>query len=126
MSDYLYKVTGKKVALVNGEVANVAVYAYKPFMGYTEDSEKLNKRMSRKSGAAACEKAAENGKRSNWVVLGSTQDDGTLRVSSTAKKYRMPRGVVWADNHADNDTMETSAVDFDKTKNKNVVPGKDW
>jgi len=84
MGSYTYKVTGKKVKLSNGEVANVAKFAYKPYRSWNDY--KLNNKMHHESGAAYCDKAAADGKRSNWVVapdavlhfpraVGSFEDD---------------------------------------------------
>lgn len=71
MGAYVYKVTGKKVKLSNGEIANVGVYAYKPYRSFWDDeAEKINNRAMRKCGIPYAELQADLGKRSRWVVHG--------------------------------------------------------
>jgi hypothetical protein len=64
MGTYVYKVTAKTARLSNGELANVSAFAYKP----SRNDEKSNARMHFRSGCVANDAAADNGKRSCWVL----------------------------------------------------------
>jgi hypothetical protein len=108
MGVYVYKVTGKKAYLENGEVANVAVFAYKPTMGFSLDADRLNNKWHRESGAAYCDKAAAEGKRLEWVVMGYKEDDGTISIDPTAYKLPKAKGSFY-DTMLDRE-METSKV----------------
>lgn len=71
MGSYVYKVTGKTCKLSNGETANIAVYAYKPYRDFwNKEAEKMNIRAARKAGIPYAEIQADLGKRSCWVVHG--------------------------------------------------------
>jgi hypothetical protein len=92
---YIYKVTRKTVKLSNGETANVAEYAYKPY-GYTSYGESQNQRMHFSTGCYAHERAAREGKRLPWVAIGTRPD-------ATVYKFNGPRGTFsdyWADDNA--------------------------
>lgn len=81
MGDYVYKVTSKTARIEGGLEANIAVYAYKPFLGFDGPS---NGAMHARSGAGACDRAAAAGKRTGWVVMGYENDDGTMSVNPIA------------------------------------------
>jgi len=83
MGDYVYKVTSKTVDLEGGLKANIAVFAYKPFLSYFGRGPS-NEQMHVRSGAAACDRAADAGKRTGWVVLGYERDEGGYVVNDTA------------------------------------------
>ncbi len=92
MALYMYTVTKDKVCLSNGEMANVARFAYKPHAYFWGDRVSSNARMHFRTGCVANDYAAEKGHRSSWVVMGDTtvlyfpkpvgsftDDDETLR-----------------------------------------------
>lgn len=83
MGDYTYKVTSKTARIEGGLEANIAVYAYKPFISYFGDGPS-NAAMHARSGAGACDRAAAAGKRTGWVVMGYENDDGTMTVDPIA------------------------------------------
>lgn len=70
MGVYVYKVTGKKVKLDNGETANQAVFAYKPYFNEDSWARRRNSEAHRKNGVYYCDRQAEEGKRSVWVIFG--------------------------------------------------------
>ena len=72
MGTYVYKVTKETVKLSNGELANVAKFAYKPVRSFWRDGHHANSRMHFRSGCTANDLAAEKGYRSRWVVMGDT------------------------------------------------------
>lgn len=82
MGTYVYKVTAQTVKLKNGEVANIAVYAYKPhlFAKYDQHS---------RSGAARHDAAAKLGKRSKWVIMGY-EKDGKIDIDVDSVAQRLP------------------------------------
>ena len=82
MGDYTFKVTSKTVKIEGGLDAHVAVFAYKPFLSYFGDGPS-NGKMHVRSGAAACDRAAADGKRSGWIVLGY-EDNGGFVIEPTA------------------------------------------
>lgn len=72
MGTYIYKVTAKIKTLADGTKANVAVFAYKPFMGCNGDE--ANARMYKKSGCPRAERFASE-KSKSWTgrcVLGES------------------------------------------------------
>jgi len=83
MGEYIYKVTSRKVRIEGGLEANIAVFAYKPFMSILGDGPS-NGLMHVRSGAGACDRAAAAGKRTGWVVMGYENDDGTMSVNPIA------------------------------------------
>ncbi len=111
MGAYCYKTTANTVTLANGEKANVAIFAYKPngFASYHT-----------KSGAAAADRAAADGKRLDWVVLGNKDDaTGEIHVVEGAEAYKVgPRGS-FMDTILNSDRLETSTVvDYDGARGK--------
>lgn len=83
MGDYVYKVTSKTVRIEGGLEANIAVFAYKPFLSILGDGPS-NGMMHARSGAGACDRAAAAGRRTGWVVMGYENDDGTMSVDPIA------------------------------------------
>jgi len=73
MGAYVYKVTKEKVKLSNGETANVAVFAYKPWNSFwnAKEAEKKNNVAHFRTGCTANDRAADDGHRSVWVVSGT-------------------------------------------------------
>jgi hypothetical protein len=72
MGAYIYRMTAKKVKLSNGEQANVAVYAYKPY-----GREKEDRAMHFRSGATASDLMARRGNLCAYFVMGD--DNGNPR-----------------------------------------------
>jgi hypothetical protein len=65
MGSYVYKVTAKRVKMIepvtlsDGRVmteANMGKYAYKPFNGWSEEDEKANRRMEKKAAIHVAER----------------------------------------------------------------------
>lgn len=83
MPSYIYKVTKETVKLKNGEIANKAVYAYKP----SRTHEKLNIRDHFRTGCGAHDRAAAAGKRSCWVVEGEGDDAAVLKFPHPVGTY---------------------------------------
>lgn len=83
MGMYVYKVTGKKVNLSNGEIANVGEFAYKPYRSFWKDEQSQNKKAERNAGIPYAEKQAKLGKRSAWVVHG----DAVLKFPEAVGSY---------------------------------------
>lgn len=81
MGAYIYRVTAKTVRLVDGNVAHVAQYAYKP--SRSDDSQ--NHRWHFKSGCVASERL--NLKSGLLVLLDELEDSGTL--------YENPHDLKW-------------------------------
>lgn len=65
MGTYVYRVTAKRVKLSNGEEANVAVFAYKPYW-----SPRSDRKMHFSSGALASDRMAERGNLCEYIVMG--------------------------------------------------------
>jgi hypothetical protein len=75
MGSYVYKVTARQACLLkNREVANVSEFAYKP----SRHDVRFNNKLHFRSGCTAADKAASDGKRSQWVIHGSYGDSGIL------------------------------------------------
>lgn len=80
METRVNKVLGQTVTLANGQLANIAVFAY--------NKEKDTGRQHMLSGAAACDRAAAQGKRAEWIVQGRTNEDGSVSISKIAYKTK--------------------------------------
>ena len=93
MGIYVYRVTAKKVRCSDGKLANVAVFAYKPYWGF--DSDKLNAKMHFKSGATSSDTQANNGKLTGRFVIGSGEHGVVYR---DALVYESPRGSFYDNN----------------------------
>jgi hypothetical protein len=73
MGSYVYRITAKKVRCTDGEMANIAIFAYKPFDDIF--NREANRKMRFKSGCIASETMASKGRITGRFVLGSK--DGT-------------------------------------------------
>lgn len=61
MGEYIYKVTARTKMMPDGELANIAVFAYKPNYSWYE-AEKLNRRWAWKSGCHIAERYVRDSK----------------------------------------------------------------
>ena len=113
MSCYIMKVTRHTVELANGEDANVAVFAHRNEWGMEA--------VHVTSGAAACDRAAAEGRRGPWVILGFQRDDGKIEVDvgDSAKKI----GVVgsFPDDWFDRKDADTSKPDPNAKNKASIV-----
>ena len=86
MGSYVYKVTGKKVKLTNGEYANLAVFAYNPVRsGYgmsMDEADKMNNKAYYASGCYYADQCARDGKRTGLIVTGTERGDAVYRCSA--------------------------------------------
>jgi hypothetical protein len=74
MGTYVFKITGKKTTLKNGQKANIAVYAYKPygFFSSNEATDRANKQMHRESGCYTADRYVRDSQGfTGLVVIGS-------------------------------------------------------
>jgi hypothetical protein len=69
MGSYVYKVTAKKVKLIDGTEANVAIFAYKPF-GW--DSDNMNGRMAFQAGVPAADRYVKGKNYTGKIILGES------------------------------------------------------
>lgn len=83
MGNYVYKVTAKRVKLVDGSEANVAVFAYKPYFW----DDKMNARMAKKSACFVADRFVQGKNYTGKIVMGHVEDDGSVSVGSTVAKY---------------------------------------
>jgi len=98
MGTYVYKTTAKEVQLENGELANVAVFAYKP--SFWDDFSSIDNRA-----------AAQTHKRHEWVVLGYKNDEtGKVEVELGSTAVKMGQRGTFDDHLFDSDRFETSTV----------------
>jgi hypothetical protein len=88
MGIYAYKVTAQTVTLENGEKAHIALFAYK-----LSSRDKENQKAYFTSGAARCDKSAEQGKRGCWIVKGHhDKENQRLEIVRMAFKAQQPLG----------------------------------
>ena len=85
MGAYVYKVTAKTVKLSNGETANVAVYAYKPYRSPSMYSE--NSQLHFETGCVTHDRQAAKGKRSRWVAHGDGPGVTVLHLPQAVGHY---------------------------------------
>jgi hypothetical protein len=100
MGVYVYKTTAKTVQLENGDLATVAVYAYKPSFNF--DSTAVDDRA-----------AAQAHKRHEWVVLGHVNYDGKVEVEMGSTAVKIGRRGTFSDYFFDkraDEGAETSKV----------------
>ena len=71
MGVYVYRVTAKQVTCSDGQKANVAVFAYKPYFGW--DDQKLNTKMHFSSGCVASERLSRGTKMTGRIVMGDAE-----------------------------------------------------
>lgn len=95
MGVYIYKTTANEVILETGERASVAAYAYKAGL--------RNGSAHAASGAAAADRAAANGKRHPYVVLGHVNKEGRIEVDSAEKAMKMGCRGSFSDHLLDKD-----------------------
>jgi len=93
MGMYVYRVTAQRVICSDGQPANVAKYAYKPYFSW--DGQKYNNQMAFKSGCHASDRMAANGKLSGRVVIGdrvfaNPNNYGTFYDDCTIGTDKMP------------------------------------
>jgi len=85
MGSCVYKVTGKKVKLSDGRYANLAVSAYKPYRpGYglsMDEADSKNTKAYYATGCYYADKAAEQGKRTGLVVVGTQRGDTVYKYN---------------------------------------------
>jgi hypothetical protein len=78
MGTYVYRVTGVKVRCSDGEMANVAKFAYKPYWGM--DSSKANAKLHFRSGATSSDTQAWKGNLTGRFVI-----EGTVYKNATGR-----------------------------------------
>jgi len=88
MGTYVYRVTAKQHRCSDGQLANIALYAYKPY--WTLDGDAANRRMHVRSGAAAADNYARSGKLTDRFVLGHINEQGHLEIEPDAPVYGNP------------------------------------
>ncbi len=70
MGAYCYRVTAKRVLCSDGQEANLAVYAYKPYSTFfSKFGKSENARLHFRTGCATAERLAEEGRLSGRVVI---------------------------------------------------------
>ena len=77
MGDYIYKVTGKTRVLPCGTKANIAVFAYKPWIErmFDDSAKKVNKKLYYETGCYRADKYAEkNSKYTGFVTILQDED----------------------------------------------------
>ena len=85
MGAYVYRVTAKRVTCSDGKPANVAIYAYKPYWGFSGRDE--NAKMHFRSGATSSDAMADKGKLSGRFVMGHKDAAGVIRVEAGASVF---------------------------------------
>ena len=98
MGSYIYRITAKRVLCSDGEPANVAVFAYKPY--WDIDRHTANARMHFKSGATSSDTQARKGKLSARIVLGD--ESGTPHADSPVYARHLCQGSFY-DNSLGNE-----------------------
>lgn len=78
MGVYVYRVTSKKVKCSDGEMANVAVFAYKPW--YSNDKE--NARMHFQSGCVSSDNMAARQRITDRIAIGNQVFENVDMVGS--------------------------------------------
>ena len=88
MGTYVYRVTSRKVKCADGEDANVAVFAYKPYSEtmFSSRWKAENSKMHFRSGCSASDKRAKEGKLTGRVVLGGK--DEMIPAGSAVYRWR--------------------------------------
>lgn len=88
MGDYVYRISKAKVKCSDGLMANVALYAYKPWRSIFDEN--ANRKMHWKSGAAASDRMARLGNVLDRFVLASKVGD---KLELHGSVYRNPDKV---------------------------------
>jgi hypothetical protein len=73
MGTYVYRVTAKQVTCSDGKKANIAIFAYKPYGGWSTEDEKINNKMHFKSGATSSDRMAANNRITDRIVHGDKE-----------------------------------------------------
>lgn len=85
MGAYVYRVT-KETAIIDGQKANIAIFAYKPF--YSVFDQDKNHKMAVQSGCLASIRMAKSGKNmTDKIVIGRKDDTGKIVVYTDSKVY---------------------------------------
>ena len=98
MGVYVYRITAKQVLCTDGKMANIAVFAYKPYTGWdtiNNDKDKANARMHFKSGATSSDNLANKGKLTGRFVIGSK--DGKPYRDCAVYSLNTCRGTFYDD-----------------------------
>jgi hypothetical protein len=93
MGIYVYRITSKKVVCNDGKLANVAVFAYKPYWGF--DCDKPNAKMHFRSGATSSDTQASKGKITDRFVCGD--ENGTPYENCEVYHNSTMRGSFYDD-----------------------------
>ena len=94
MGAYVYRITAKRVLCSDGEPANVAVFAYKPY--WDIDRHTANSKMHFRSGATSSDTQALKGKLTGRIVLGNS--DGTIYRDSVIYARQLTQGSFYDDS----------------------------
>ena len=86
MGVYIYKVTKQIKVLKDGTRANVAVFAYKPTFGWSDEASKLNARWAKNSGCPQAERFARQ-KSKSWTGHAVLGEDGEIAVPVTVGTF---------------------------------------
>lgn len=97
MGTYIYRVTAKKIKCSDGVMANVAIFAYKPYGGW--DGDKVNKKFHFKSGAVASDRLAATNKLTDRIVFAH---DGV--IDETHVYRNLPKCGTFHDEYIGNAT----------------------
>lgn len=87
MGIYVYRVTKETIVCADGEKANIAIYAFKPWWDAAKDA-----KLSFRTGCVASDRMAANGNISKRVVLGKKDE-------TTGKITAYPNTEVFANLH---------------------------
>lgn len=79
MGTYIYKVTARKKLLADGTEANIAVFAYKPTSVFSNEGERMNRRMAKLSGCPQAERFVDQ-KSKNFTGRAVLGEDGTVAI----------------------------------------------
>lgn len=91
MGTYIYRITAKTHRCSDGQLANIALYAYKPIFGW--DEVKANRTLHVRSGAAAADRYADTGKLTGRFILAHKNDLGHLEIEPGAPVFTNPPHV---------------------------------
>lgn len=93
MDSNVYRVSGKRVTLNNGEKANVAMFAYKKADFDDDIFESIAEKFHLTTGCTYSDSSAKNGHRLEWVVVGEKvlkfpNPVGSFTYGHAVKNYR--------------------------------------
>jgi len=97
MGTYVFKITGKKTTLKNGQKANIAVYAYKPygFFSSNEATVRANNQMHRESGCYTADRYVKDSQGFTGLVVLGHYDKGKLSPDSRDPESALPWPREW-------------------------------